>query len=144
MQSFNASKHIMLNEKNIPDTLYSKFEYILRMSYAALQSDTLKVINRHKAEFPAMDWGDMPVRFNQDASKVWIGCSGFTEIETATGKCLKRSSFWPSKFVINNNKLYTFDDHEICVYNAETLEKLKSYALSSDSGYTQMMISPSD
>lgn len=141
--AFEASKHVMLNYTDIPDTLYSKFEYILRMSYAALQSDTLKVVNRYKAEFPAMDWGDMPIRFNEDGSKAWIGCSGFTEIDIKTGKCLNRGEFWPEKFVISGNNILTFDGDSRAVYDIKTLNRKRTYKLTTSFDDYQMIVSPS-
>lgn len=142
-QAFKAGKNIMLNYADIPDTLHSKFEYILRMSYAALQTDTLKIVNRYKAEFPAMDWGEMPIKFNKDGSKVWIGCNGFTEIDVKTGKCLNRAGFWPQKFILSGDKILTFDDYGIATYDIKTLSQERTYKLSSSSDDYQMIISPS-
>ena len=66
--SFKECQRVMRSDLMIPDTLSSKFEYLLRMSYAAIQSDTLDISNKYVAEFPAMDWGEMPVVFSLNIS----------------------------------------------------------------------------
>lgn len=141
--SYELAKNIFLTEPSIPDTLCSKLEYLLRMSYHEMQSDTLKLVNRYKAMFPAMDWGDMPIVFDENGSTAYVGCNGFAVIDTSNGNCINRSGFWPQKFVVSDDKIYSFDDYMIAVYDANNLNKIKSYTLSHSSENYHMIVSPS-
>lgn len=141
--SFNKCQDILRKDDIIPDTLASRFEYILRMSYAALQSDTLTVSNKFVAEFPAMDWGEMPVVFSDNGDLVYVGCSGLTILNANTGKRIVHSATWPEKIRVVGDQLYTFDDFEVSVFDINSLEKLTSYKLSTNSEYHQMMVGSS-
>lgn len=124
---FSESKKILKSAEIVPDTLASRFEYLLRMSYASIHSDTLSVINRFKAEFPAMDWGSMPVTFSDDGKIVCVGCSGFTVIDVQTGKRLFSTDFWPNEIRVGKDIIYIADDYEIIIYNRATYKEIKRY-----------------
>lgn len=85
VDSFNECKRVLTDNISMTDTIFSKFEYLLRMSYDAILSDTLKMTNRYSAEFPAPEWGDMPVVFCDEGNSIYIACNGFTEINGKTG-----------------------------------------------------------
>ena len=141
--SFKECQRVMRSDLMIPDTLSSKFEYLLRMSYAAIQSDTLDISNKYVAEFPAMDWGEMPVVFSDDGDTVYVGCSGFTILDATTGKCINRSDFWPSDIRVAGDRIYTYDDFDISIYNKHTLEKLYSKKLTTGYEDYQMKVGSS-
>lgn len=141
--SFKECQRVIRSDLMIPDTLSSKFEYLLRMSYAAMLSDTLDITNKYVAEFPAMDWGEMPVVFSDDGDTIYVGCSGFTVLDVPTGKCINRSDFWPSDIRVVGNKIYTYDDYEISIYSKHTLEKLYSKKLTTGYGDYQMKVGSS-
>lgn len=141
--SFKECQRVMRSDLMIPDTLSSKFEYLLRMSYAAIQSDTLDISNKYVAEFPAMDWGEMPVVFSDDGDTVYVGCSGFTIFDATTGKCINRSDFWPSDIRVAGDRIYTYDDFDISIYNKHTLEKLYSKKLTTGYEDYQMKVGSS-
>ena len=139
--SFKECQRIMGSDLMILDTLSSKFEYLLRMSYAMIQSDTLNVSNKYVAEFPAMDWGTMPVVFSEDGDTVYVGCSGFTILKTSTGKCINRSDFWPTDIRVVGDTIYTFGGYsDIAIYNKHTLEQLYSKNLTRDPENYQMIV----
>lgn len=141
--SYKKCQKIMCSDWIIPDTLSSKFEYLLRMSYAAMQSDTLTISNRYIAEFPAMDWGEMPVVFSDDGNSVYVGCSGFTVLDIHTGKRIIRADFWPSDIRVVGDTIYTYDDYDISIYNKNTLEKLYSKKLTTRHEDYQMKVGSS-
>jgi len=141
--SFKECKRVICSNLMIPDTLSSKFEYLLRMSYAAMQSDTLDISNKYVAEFPAMDWGEMPVVFSDDGDTVYIGCSGFSVLDTSTGKCINRSDFWPSDIRVIGERIYTYDDFDISIYDKHSLKKIANSKLTTGHEDYQMKVGSS-
>ncbi len=133
LEAFNKSKDILNDSLPVDNTLAPKFEYILRMSYAALQSDTLKVSNKYTANFPAMDWGDMPVYFSENGDSIYVGCSGFSILDSKTGKNIVQKDFWPSDFRVSNDKIYCFDNFKYAIYDRETLNLIQEHDLSTSS-----------
>lgn len=131
VDSFNECKRVLTDNISMTDTIFSKFEYLLRMSYDAILSDTLKMTNRYSAEFPAPEWGDMSVVFCDEGNSFYIACNGFTEINGKTGhKIIGRPDLWPANFRIIGDKIYAFDDYEIALYDRRTLKKISGYKLS--------------
>ena len=141
--AFNECRNIFKEDVTVPDTLSSKFEYLLRMSYAAIQTDTLEITNKYSADFPAMDWGEMPVLFSDNGDTVFIGCSGFSIIDASTGKCINRADFWPSDIRVIDDKIYTFDDFNISIYDRNTLNQKVCHELTTSAGNYQMKIGSS-
>lgn len=130
LDAFNISKEILNGNDLQDDTLTSKFEYVLRTCYSAIQSDTLKITNRYTANFPTMDWGDMPVNFSNRGDTIYVGCSGFSIIEANTGKNILQKEFWPSDFRVTSDEVYCFDDFQVDIYNKADLKKIRGFNLS--------------
>lgn len=143
LDAFNECRKILKGHVAIPDTLSSKYEYLLRMSYAAIQADTLEITNKYSADFPAMDWGEMPVLFSDNGDTVFIGCSGFSIIDALTGKCINRAVFWPSDIRVIGDRIYTFDDFNISIYDRNTLNQKVCHKLTTSADNYQMKVGSS-
>lgn len=142
-EAFNASKIILKSNRNVPDTLASKFEFLLRMSHSAIQSDTLTLTSRFFAEFPVMDWGEMPVCFNQAGDICYVGCNGFTAFYTKNGKMIYHSEDWPSDIRLTSDKIILFEDFDVTFLNKENFKIVKQYKLSTSANDYQMYVGSS-
>ena len=133
----------ILRGGSLPDTLASRFEYFLRMGYNALHSDTLEITERYPAEFPAMEWGDMPVAFSEEGDIICVGCSGISVLDADTGKNRFLGEEWPGGIRIAGDRIYSYDDYSIITYDRRTFEVLDSHTLSTNSEDYQLLVGSS-
>lgn len=123
----------------LTDSLHDRCEFILRKSYHALNADTPTLVRKTKAEFPEMDWGDMPVTFSEREHAIYIGCSGLSRIDMNTGKKLAFNSDWPSEIKIGKDNIVCFDNLTISLYDKNSLDKLGETNLGELLGTTSLL-----
>ena len=132
--AFEKSQETLKMQNQIPDTLRSRFEYLLRMSYDALMTDSLRLTKTYKAEFPAMDHGSMPVLFSDNADKIYVGCSGFTILDGNTGKKINGIGNWPAVIKVSEGRVYLFENNGIDIYDETTLSQISHHSLQQVNG----------
>lgn len=138
--AFEKSQETLNMQNQIPDTLRSRFEYVLRMSYDALMTDSLRLTKTYKAEFPAMDHGSMPVLFSDNADKIYVGCSGFTILDGNTGKKINGIGDWPAVIKVSEGRVYLFENNGIDIYDETTLSQISHHSLQQVNGNGYEMI----
>lgn len=138
--AFEKSQETLKMQNQIPDTLRSRFEYLLRMSYDALMTDSLRLTKTYKAEFPAMDHGSMPVLFSDNADKIYVGCSGFTILDGNTGKKINGIGDWPAVIKVSEGRVYLFENNGIDIYDETTFSQISHHSLQQVNGNGYEMI----
>ena len=115
----------------IPDTLSSRFEFFLRMSNDALQSDTLVITDRYTADFPAADsYGGNPISFSKDGSVVCVGNGYCSLLDVSTGNRIHLSEIdmGPESIRLTDDKIYTCDQWQAVIYDRNTMNVLTRYS----------------
>lgn len=124
-KAFTFAKDILQKYDDVlPDSLHDRYEFILRKSYQALNTDTPTLVRKVTAEFPEMDWGDMPVQFSETEDAVYIGCGGLSKININTGKKMAFNDEWPSEIRIGEEYLVCFENLSASWYDKVTLKKV--------------------
>lgn len=126
--SFRESQKSLKSNPTLPDTLFSNFEYLLRMSYDALRSDTLETANRLKAKISNVFFGNMPVEFSDQGDTIYIGEQSFSVLDANTGNTIITSDDYEvDAFRLMDDRIISFSQLSVDIIDKRTLRRLSSY-----------------